>query len=103
MGDVWDARDEGFIKNVVWEDVKVARYNEDDVYTDEDKAEFSRENGTIQYAFTQGADCAHLEFGVHGSDGFYESGAPYEAGASYLVFSSYYDGTHVQDGDWMRD
>ena len=103
VGDVWDARDEGFIKNVVWEDVKVARYNEDDVYTDEDKAEFSRENGTIQYAFTQGADCAHLEFGVHGSDGFYESGAPYEAGASYLVFSSYYDGTHVQDGDWMRD
>lgn len=97
MGNPWDARCGGFLKNVVWEDLKVARYRADETYPDVAKEEFYPGLPTLDYGYTQGADCAHLTVGVHAEDGVYKSGAVYLKGSKYLAFSSYYDGTHIED------
>ncbi len=97
MGNPWDARCGGFLKNVVWEDLKVARYRADETYPDAAKEEFYPGLPTLDYGYTQGADCAHLTVGVHAEDGVYKSGAAYLKGSKYLAFSSYYDGTHIED------
>lgn len=97
MGNPWDARCGGFLKNVVWEDIKVARYRTDEIYSDADKEEFYPGLDTVAYGYTQGADCAHLTVGTHKEDGAYKSGALFKQGDKYLAYSSYYDGTHVED------
>ncbi|MDE5897062.1 MAG: hypothetical protein K2H43_04535 [Clostridia bacterium] len=94
---IWDARGGGYIKNIVFEDVKVARYNEKEEYPEEVKEELWYGLNTIKYGFTQGADTAHLTFGIHEADGAYKSGAEYKKGSKYMSFSSYYDGTHIED------
>jgi len=94
---VWDPRAGGYIKNIVMEDVKVARFREDGDYSQEPKDEVWYGEDTIWVGFTQGADCAHLTFGTHEADGVYKSGNAYKKGGRYMSFSSYYDGTHIVD------
>ena len=94
---VWDPRAGGYVKNIVMEDVKVARFREDGDYSQEPKDEVWYGEDTIWVGFTQGADCAHLTFGTHEADGVYKSGNAYKKGGRYMSFSSYYDGTHIVD------
>lgn len=97
IGSIWDASAGGYLKNVVWEDVKLARWNSEGVYTDADKESMRIGTANVQHAFTQAADTAHLSWGEHKTDGTYKSGNSYKAGTPYYSFSSYYDGTHIED------
>ena len=94
-GNVWNARDGGFLKNVVFEDVRVARYQADGDYSDVEKEEFFFGEETLFNGFTQAADCASLLYGTTDVAGKWASGNDKIVGSHWFSFSSYYDGTHT--------
>lgn len=96
-GNLWNARDGGFLKNVVFEDVKVAKYQADGEYDDVEKETFFFGEDTIFNGFTQGADCAYLAYGTTDVAGVWASGLDKLVGTNWFSFSSYYDGTHMDD------
>lgn len=97
-GNLWNARDGGYFKNVVFEDVKVAKYRADgdeDGYQSAEKENFFFGEDTLFNGFTQAADCASLLYGTTDEAGVWKSGLEKITGSNWFSFSSYYDGTHT--------
>lgn len=92
-GNVWNARNGSYLKNVIFEDIKIARYNKDNVYTEEMLEEFYPGEKNVLTGFSYAADTANHIFDTHKEDGKYLSGEPYKKGSKYLSFSSFYDGS----------
>lgn len=92
VGDIWNARNNASLRNVIFDDVYVARYNPTNVYAEEDLEEFYPGSPSMNYGFSQGGDCASMIFGTYATDGTYLSGEAYNAGDKFISFSVYYDG-----------
>lgn len=92
-GNVWNSRDGGYIKDVVYEDVKIAKYHEDGDYSGAEKEYFAFDKGTIFKGYTQAPDCAKLLCGWNEDGGVWKSGAKKIADSNWFNFSSYYDGS----------
>lgn len=92
-GNVWNARNGSYLKNVIFEDVKIARYNGTYTYTEAEKEDFYPGSEHMLSGFSYAADAARHQYGVHQTDGFYKSGAAFYAGKPYISFSSFYDGS----------
>ena len=98
VGNVWDARSGGFLKNVIFDNIKIARWKESNTYDTSDLEDFYPGEDTLDYGFSQGADTASFYYGTHDEDGEYKSGNSYYKGDKYIVFSSYYDGSNYEYG-----
>jgi hypothetical protein len=94
-GDLWNARDGGYLKNIVFENTLVAKYQEDGDYSNVEKEVFHPGNEAFIEGFTQAADCASLFFGTTDVAGTWKSGKDKLVGKNWISFSSYYDGTHM--------
>lgn len=95
---VWNARSNASLRNVVFDNINIARYNETNEYDSSSFEEFYPGTDNMIYGFSQGADCASMIYGTHESDGTYNSGNTYTMGQKFLSFSCYYDGgSHYQE------
>ena len=92
VGDVWNARNQGSLRNVIFDNVYVARFNPTNVYTEDMFEEFYPGSPTMHYGFSQGGDCASMIFDTYEADGTYSNGQAYHAGEKYISYSVYYDG-----------
>lgn len=101
---VWDGRCGAYLRNVVFDGIKIARYDESrdginylteaNPYTSDLFEDFNP-TSNMNYGFSQGADCASAKYGTYTEGGTYKSGNTYEAGDYYMSYSCYYDGgTH---------
>ena len=79
VSDVWNARCGAYLRNVIFEDLKMARWNEAETYT-EDMYEDFFVGENMSYGYSQGAECSSVEYGVR------------ENGTKYISMSCYYDG-----------
>ena len=91
VGNIWNARSGAYLRNVVFDGVKIARWNEAETYT-EDMYEDFYPDSNMMYGYSQAADCSSMIYSTHNADGTYKSGHAYKAGEKYLSFSCYYDG-----------
>ena len=92
---VWNPRCGASLRNVVFDGVKIARYNSDETYDDETMYEdFYPASDNMLYGFAQGADCSSMVMGTYEADGTndYKVGENYKAGDKFVSFSCYYDG-----------
>lgn len=95
---VWNARSGASLRNVVYDGIKVARYEADNEYDPSSYEDFYPGSENMLYGFSQGADCASMIYEAHETDGTYKSGNAYTAGEKFLSFSCYYDGgSHYQE------
>jgi hypothetical protein len=94
-GNLWNARDGGYLKNVLFEDTRVAKYQTDGDYSDVEKEVFYPGTDAFIEGYTQGADCAALLYGMTDVAGTWKSGKDKMVGTGWISFSSYYDGTHL--------
>ena len=85
--DVWNARCGASLRNVLWDNIKVARYNEAETYTEDMYEDFYPGTENMIYGFSQGGDCASMVTGY-----YEESKGTYKAGDRFVSFSCYYDG-----------
>ena len=92
VGDVWNARNQASLRNVVFDDVYIARYNPTNEYSSESFEEFYPGSDNMIYGFTQGGDCASMIYETYKEDGTYLSGQAYTKGEKFISFSVYYDG-----------
>ena len=76
---VWNARCGAYLRNVVFDHVQIARYNESDVYTAESLMDFYP-GINMSYGFSQAADGASMIYGKN------------QRGEKMISFSCYYDG-----------
>lgn len=88
---VWNPRSGGYLRNVVFDGVQIARYNEAEEYTSDLLMPFYPDSN-MSYGFSQAADCSSMVYSTYEADGTYRSGLSYKAGTKYLSFSCYYDG-----------
>lgn len=91
VANIWNPRCGAYLRNVVFDSVKIARYNETDEYTADMLMDFYPDQNMI-YGFSQAADCSSMIYSTYEADGTYKSGAEYKAGQKYLSYSCYYDG-----------
>jgi hypothetical protein len=96
VGDVWNSRSGAYLKNVVFDHIKIARWNSSNDYSNATFEDFYPGESTMDYGYSQAADCASFEFGTYESAGNYKSGNSYSKGDKYLIFSTYYDGSNEQ-------
>jgi hypothetical protein len=96
---LWDARrGDIYIRNVVFDGVKVARYDASHVATEDYRndaealEDFYPGEAAVAYGFAQGADCASFRYGTRNRDGVYASGNEYKKGDKYLIYNTFYDG-----------
>lgn len=89
---VWNTRCGAYLTNVVFDNIKIARWNEEGIYNDEDLEDFYPGESCVNYGFSQGGDCASYSYGVRESDGTYASGNTYKKGDKYLIYNTFYDG-----------
>lgn len=94
VGNAWNARSGAYLKDVIFEDSHIARYNDENNYPESTFEEFYPGADSFHYGFTQGADCASALFGIYDKDGTYANGATYKKGMRWINFSSFYDGSH---------
>jgi hypothetical protein len=90
---VWDGANGGYLKNVVFDQVKIGKYQADNTYEADDLEDFYPDTPNLNNGFAQGAEFADWTMGVHKANGTYQSGATYQEGEKWLVFSTYYDGS----------
>ena len=76
---IWNARCGASLRNVVYDGINIARWNENEEYTESMYEEFYPDSN-MSYGFSQAADCASMIFGK------------YEDGRKYISMSCYYDG-----------
>lgn len=77
--DVWNYNCGAALRNVCYTDIKVARYNSDEVYDNSVLQDFYPDSN-MGYGFTQGAGCASMIYGIN------------QDGKKMISFSTYYDG-----------
>ena len=92
VGDIWNARNNASLRNVIFENIYVSRFNPTNTYTEDTFEEFYPGSPSMLYGFSQGGDCASMIFDSHKENGTYLSGLPYNAGDKFVSFSVYYDG-----------
>lgn len=93
VSNLWDGANGGYLKNVVFDQVKIGKYKENNVYLEEDLEDFYPDTPNVNNGFAQGAEWADWETGTHAKDGTYKSGEAYKKGTKWVVFSCYYDGS----------
>lgn len=77
--DVWNSRCGAALRNVCYTDIKVARYNSNEVYNDAMLQDFYPEVN-MGYGFSQAADCSSMIYGIN------------HEGKKMISYSCYYDG-----------
>lgn len=95
-GNVWNARNGGFLKNVIFQDIKIAEWNAQEDYSKSTMEEFYPGSANMSHGFSQAADCANYFFGNYAEAGVLGKGnnqVSFAKGDKYLAFSSYYDGS----------
>lgn len=96
VANVWNARCGAALRNVVYDEVLISRYIDDNVdsYRAKDVAryEFYPEEDVFDHGYSQCGDCSNYFYGKHKKDGQYKSGSDYQTNDKYISFSSYYDG-----------
>ena len=96
-GNLWNARSGAYIRNIVYQNIKVARYNESNDYRNAELLDFYPGRDTISHGFYQAGDCASYEHSFYKTGGILGKGdnaKAYKAGDEYLSYSSFYDGKH---------
>lgn len=93
-GTVWNARNGGYLRNVIFDGMKIARWNASETYDESMYEDFYPGSSNMHYGFSQGTDCASMECGVYSEAGSYKSGLAKVVGAHYMVFNCFYDGVH---------
>lgn len=91
VSNIWNPRCGAYLRNVVFDNVKIARYNETDEYTADMLLDFYPGQNMI-YGFSQASDCSSMVYSTYEADGTYKSGNSYKAGDKYISYSCYYDG-----------
>ena len=94
VGNAWNARSGAYLKDVIFENTRVAHYNDKEQYDEGMMEEFYPGADSFNYGFSQAADCASALFGSFEKNGKYPNGAEYKKGQRYINFSCYYDGSH---------
>ena len=89
VGDIWNARNQGSLRNVIFDNVYVARFNPTNVYTEDMFEEFYPGTPNMHYGFSQGGDCASMIYETYKEDGTYLSGQAYKKGEKFISFSVY--------------
>ena len=89
---VWNARCGASLRNVLFDNIYIARYNPSDTYDKSTFEEFYPGSETMIYGFSQGTDCSSMVYGTYETDGTYASGNSYKAGDKFVSYSCYYDG-----------
>ena len=92
VGDVWNARNQASLRNVVFDNVYISRFNPTNEYTADTFEEFYPGSENMNYGFSQGGDCASMICDTYDQDGTYLSGETYTKGQRYFSYSVYYDG-----------
>ena len=96
VGSVWNARCGAALRNVVYDNVELTRYIDDNIesYRKDNvtRYDFYPETEAFNHGYAQGGDNASFDFGVREENGTYKSGEKYEKGDKYISFSCYYDG-----------
>ena len=92
VGDIWNARNQASLRNVLFDNVYIARFNPTNEYSPETFEEFYPGSENMNYGFSQGADCASMITDTYKEDGNYISGQSYKKGERFISFSVYYDG-----------
>ena len=93
---VWNARCGAYLRNVVFDGMKIARWNAEETYTEAMYEDFYPGSPNMIYGFSQASDCAHMISGKYTENGTYKSGNGYSEGTYYMSFSCYYDGDHTK-------
>jgi len=96
VGNIWNARCGAALRNVVYDNVELTRYIDDNIesYRSEDaiRYEFYPETEAFNHGYAQGADNASFAYGEREENGTYKSGDTYAQGDKFVSFSCYYDG-----------
>ena len=95
VGNVWNWDCGAATTNVLWENITMQRYVDDNIETyrnadDSLKYKFTPDSDYLRDGYSQGAFAASHEFGVYEEDGVYASGATYKKGDTYLSQSVSY-------------
>lgn len=95
VGNVWNWDCGAATTNVLWENITMKRYVDDNIETyrnadDSLKYKFTPDSDYLRDGYSQGAFAASHEFGVYEEDGVYASGATYKKGDTYLSQSVSY-------------
>ena len=94
VGNVWNWDCGAATNNIVWDNIKIARYIDDNVesYRSDSctKYDFYPDSEYLRDGYSQGAFTASHEFGTRASDGSYKSGNTYKKGDKYLSLSVSY-------------
>lgn len=94
VGNVWNWDCGASLNNVVWDNIQLTRYIDDNVESyrkdDVERYEFFPDSELLRDGYSQGAFTASHEFGVRESDGTYKSGETYKKGDKFLSQSVNY-------------
>ena len=89
VGTVWNWDCGASTTNVLWENITMQRYVDDNIETyrnatEDKKVLFTPDSEYLRDGYSQGAFAASFEFGTYEEDGTYASGATYQKGDHYL-------------------
>lgn len=94
VGKVWDGSNGGYLKNVVFDHVRIGKYQANNEYPEAVLEDFYPDTENVNNGFAQGGEWADWRTGAHKGNGTYNSGLSYQSGEKWISFSTYYDGTH---------
>lgn len=88
VGQVWNWDCGASTHNVIWDNIKIARYIDDDIESyrkdDVEFFDFYPDSELLRDGYSQGAFASSFEFNTHSEDGTYKSGLSYKKGDKYL-------------------
>lgn len=93
VANLWDGANGGYLKNVLFDRVKIGTYQADGIYEEADLEDFYPDTPNVNNGFAQGAQWADWKTDTHKADGQYLSGLDYKKDDKWVVFSCYYDGS----------
>lgn len=89
---IWNGSCGAELSNVVFDNVKIAKYKAGNAYAEADEEDFYPGESNVAYGYSQGAYWATHESGTRKENGTYASGATYAKDDKYVTFSVNYDG-----------